>query len=93
MSDCSLETRVSPRDFKVGIADAGKQHTHQRLRTSFRPGYFVYQQFLFVYLKSEHKNRGQKSEVRSQKSEVRGVRSSQFNLQVVLFGGPTQAKA
>jgi hypothetical protein len=55
VADRSFKPGVSTRDFQVGIADAGEQYTHQRFRARLGLINVADQEFLFIYLKSEHK--------------------------------------
>jgi hypothetical protein len=68
MSDCAFEAGITTSDFEIGIADAGKMNTHQRLIATLRLGNFLNRQVFFVDSKGFHG--GRKFQVSSSKFQV-----------------------
>jgi hypothetical protein len=50
----SIETRISTRDFKIRVADARQQHAHQRLISLLRLTYIFNCETFFIDAEGEH---------------------------------------
>ena len=51
VANSSFESGVAARDFQIGVADAGKQHAHERF--AVRVGLFNFANRQFLFLDSE----------------------------------------